>query len=329
MFVTGQRWYSEAEPELGLGIILNTEGKQVTVEYPLSNEKRIYNSKSAPLKRFKVEENEVIKTSDNQSLKVTAVHVQNDIIFYACGDKIITEMELSAELDLNGPLERIILSDYDSPDLYQLRYDSYLQRRHYESFKFKGFLGPKVRLIPHQIYVAKTILEMDQPKVMLCDEVGLGKTIEACLVVNGLLQKELIRNVLFIVPESLVNQWFVELYRKFNISAIIATEEEDKTTLIEAPIVIISNKNVKQNPDSFLLLRKWDALIVDESHQFNFDKKENSEIERLKHINQKTFSTLLLSATPEILGAHGLYSQLNFLDPLKYDNFHDFKQKSS
>lgn len=324
----GQRYYSETEPELGLGLILKSEDKRLQIEFPLAQETRTYGIATAPLKRFSLEVGDIFKTVDGKEFKLEKLLEQNEIYFYQAGEEVIPEMALHAQIDLNGPLERITIKSFDDTSFFDLRYQSYLNKRHYEAFTYKGFLGPKVRLIPHQIYVASQILEMERPKAMLCDEVGLGKTIEACLVINSLLQKEIIQSCLFIVPDSLVNQWFIELYTKFNISSQYIHESESNAELSQARFLILSSKMFKHDERvrEKVTQKHWEALVIDESHQFNFNQ-DSPDIDALKKLNEESLSTLLLSATPEILGHKNLFHQLSYLDKNKYDNFEDFETK--
>lgn len=331
MYHIGQRWFSEGEPELGLGIVEKLEGKIVVLYFPLAQEYRNYNSKQSPLKRFVAEISDVIATIDGDKCTINELKEQNNIIFYICHDKIIPETQLSPELDLGGPLQRLMAKNFDSNHFFQLRYQAYLEKRHYESFPFKGFLSAKIRLIPHQIYVVSEVLKMNSPKVMLCDEVGLGKTIEASLILNSLIQKEIVESALIVVPESLVNQWFIELYKKFNLSfKTISSVDDDDFNLEELSLTIISSKFLKENEllQVEFSTKKWDLLIIDESHQFNFSTRppmdEFSLVSFFEKINKNTFGTLLLSATPEVMGAKNLFGQLNFLDPLKYPSYEDF-----
>ena len=331
MFKSGQRWYSEAEPELGLGIILEVEHKLLKIHFPLCTETRTYGKTSSPLKRYIVPKEEEIVLNDNSTHIVAQSQENEGIIFYLTTEnQIIPEMDLTAKIDLQGPLNRIIASNYDSNDFFKLRYDSFLEYRHYQSFTHKGMLSPKIRLIPHQIYVANKVLDLESPKAMLCDEVGLGKTIEASLILNSLIQRELVEKCLIIVPDSLVNQWFVELYKKFNLSfKTVTLENIDEIELNESQRIIIGHQLFKEAQDFIYDVQeqKWDMLIVDESHQIDIKKTDSLKVQTLKKINEKTYSTLFLSATPEVLGTENLYSQLNLLDPAKYKDYSEFQKQ--
>ncbi len=328
MYIKGQRWYSEGEPELGLGLVMGAANKRIEMYFPLSNEQRIYSAQNPPLKRFSLKVGDKFTTSEQVEFLVKDIQENEGIIFYLGeDDSIVPEMSLDSKIDLSGPLHRLQAANFDSPQFNQLRYQSYLNTRHYQEFPYKGFLGAKIRLIPHQAYVVNTVLEMQSPKVMLCDEVGLGKTIEAALILHSLIQNELVENCLIVVPDSLVNQWFVELYKKFNLSFLTLNSETEDIDFSTARRVIVSSKMINEDPAIAAELEQisWDMLIIDESHQFNFADQEAPSIKLFQQINEKCHAALFLSATPEVLGAKNLFNQLHFLDKDKYTSFEDFQ----
>src|SRR5690606_32409563 len=106
--------------------------------------------------------------------------------------------------------DRLFAGDVDSPELFALRRETldYNYRRRISPVH--GFVGGKVDLIPHQLYIAHEVSSRFAPRVLLSDQVGLGKTIEACLILHRLLVTDRISRALILVPESLVHQWFVE-----------------------------------------------------------------------------------------------------------------------
>lgn len=326
-FFIGQRYYSEGEPELGLGMVDEISERTVTLLYPLCQEHRIYNIKSAPLKRFTLSVGDKLTDNNEQEANIEGVLEENHCLFYQTNNGVVPEMFLSSKLDLKGPQQRLLAKSADENSFFELRYQSYLQKRNYQAFKHKGFLSPKIRLLPHQVYVVSEVLKMNRPKVMLCDEVGLGKTIEASLILNAFIQRELIESALIVVPESLVNQWFVELFKKFHLTFETITNIESLESLSEnSNKIIISSKFVEESLEiqSYLEQNNWDFLILDESHQFNLSNKEKPLTEILSRINKKTMATLLLSATPEVLGHLNLFNQLHFLDPQKYQDYDEF-----
>lgn len=330
MYVVGQRWYSEAEPELGLGIVTQIENKIVQVFFAEMDSHRSYGLNSAPLKRFKLEIGDTIKAIDQFECQVVAIKEENNLYFYTTKTLEVPETQIIAQIDISGPMERMLIQNFDDPKFFELRYQSYLSFRNYQSFHYKGFLGAKINFIPHQMYICSEILKMNSPKAMLCDEVGLGKTIEAAIILHALIQRELVSATIIIVPDSLTNQWFIELYKKFSLSFIVHTEDEYEDIDFEkSQRHIVSTSLVKNNPQFRESLKNfnWDMLIVDESHQVQFFNQEDQLNQILRDINQRTYSSLFLSATPEIMGIENLFYQLNILDPDHFNNLEQFKQR--
>tara|TARA_Y100000768_G_scaffold386004_1_gene373393 strand:- start:241 stop:2919 length:2679 start_codon:yes stop_codon:yes gene_type:complete len=325
-YKTGQRYYSESEPELGLGVVTQLEGKTVQILYPQSSESRTYGIQTAPLKRFSLNVGEDV-SSEGVSAIITSVKELDDIFIYVTDKGEFVESVIDADIKINGPLERLFIQNTDGHDFYQQRYKSALATRSYQEFSYKGFLGAKIRYIPHQIFVASQVISLSSPKALLCDEVGLGKTIEALLILHALKQKELVSKVLIVVPDSLKNQWFIEMYKKFSLSSLIYDPLElTPEHLAECEILIASKRDLLENEE--IARQSWEMLIIDEAHQIPFAKDELLP-NTLKSINAKTYSTLLLSATPEVTGSENLFAQLQMLDPAKFSSFEDFKAKQS
>lgn len=329
MFHTGQRWYSEGEPELGLGLVIDAKDKQVTINFPLTETERTYSRVNPPLKRFILVKGDEFIDEAGQTFIVNNIKEEHNIYFYEVQDKWLSEVRINSHIDLSGPLERLLVQNFDSNEFFNLRYKAYLALRSYEQFEFKGFLGAKMSLIPHQIYLASEILSHPNPKYMLCDEVGLGKTIEAAIIIHALIQKELISNTLIVVPESLVNQWFIELYKKFSLTfKTISFDNRDEIDLEQGQHYIVSSSLLQEENEVSEKIESisWDMLVIDESHQISFDNPDSFRANLLKSLTKSTEATLFLSATPEVLGPKNLFSQLNALDPGRYPSFEDFER---
>ncbi len=78
-------------------------------------------------------------------------------------------------------------------------------------------MGSRTSLLPHQIYIANEVGQRHAPRVLLADEVGLGKTIEAGMIIQQQLLTGRASRILVLVPPSLLHQWLVEMLRRFNL----------------------------------------------------------------------------------------------------------------
>jgi len=152
-------------------------------------------------------------------------------------------------------------------------------------------------------------------RAILADEVGLGKTIEACLVLKEYLLRGLAKTVLILTPSSLVNQWQAELREKFNLNFVSSNDplfRDDPEGFWRSPqlVVSINTAKSKRNFDS-ATSQAYDLVIVDEAHHL-----KNRQTLNWKMVNelQKTF-LLLLTATPVENNLEELYNLVTLLVP--------------
>ena len=173
-----------------------------------------------------------------------------------------------------------------------------------------------IELLEHQVRTAKTVLRRFRGRAMLCDEVGLGKTIEAGLVLSELIIRGLARSVLVLVPPSLIEQWQGEMRRKFSIELIShddpAFRERGPNAWSEFDRVIASIHTAKREPHkSSILARRWDIVIVDEAHHL---RNRNTQTWKFASEIQKQF-ILLLTATPVQNNLEELFNLVTLLEP--------------
>ncbi|MCM2351483.1 MAG: RNA polymerase-associated protein RapA [Bacteriovoracaceae bacterium] len=329
-FIMGQRWISESEPELGLGVIVEVEAKTVTCFFPATKVDRRYGMQTAPLRRIKFIEGDEIKGQDGSTLLVESVTENMGIVTYHGQGKILPESLLADTLSFSKPEERLFAGNIDSTELFKVRYDVLLNQRKLFISPIRGFAGPRIGLIPHQMYVASEVSKRSRPRVLLADEVGLGKTIEAGLILHHLIITGRVERCLIIVPDSLVYQWFVEMLRKFQLSFQTinhdAKLERGDRPFDEGQLFVASLRYLMK--EDWLMEQamesKWDLLVVDEAHQLRWAPDNSSmEYDFVAALAKDTPGVLLLSGTPEILGLAGHYARLHLLDP---NRFHDFNQ---
>ena len=173
-----------------------------------------------------------------------------------------------------------------------------------------------MELLDHQIRTAKTVLQRFHGKALLCDEVGLGKTIEAGLIAAELRMRGLIRSTLVLVPPSLIEQWQGEMRRKFSLELISHDDptfrDRGPAAWNEFPNVIASIHTAKREPHrSAITGRHWDLVIVDEAHHL---RNRNTQTWRLASELQKQYA-LLLTATPVQNNLEELFNLVTLLEP--------------
>ena len=335
-FCAGQRWISESEPELGLGAVLRTSVRTVTLVFGASAETREYARDNAPLRRVRFRPGDAITSQERQTMMVESVVDRDGLIFYRGDGQEWGETKLSDTISFNQPEERLLAGQVDAPEIFELRVAALRHQHSRRKSKVRGFTGGRIDLIPHQLYIASEVAGRLAPRVLLADEVGLGKTIEACLILHRLILTGRAQRVLIVLPESLVHQWFVELLRRFNLwfhifdeercEAIEATHPEvnpfldDQLVLTSIGLFTRNEARLRQ-----ALAAGWDMLVVDEAHHLGWSPGSVSpEYAVAEALGRQSPGLLLLTATPEQLGMASHFARLRLLDPERFYDLNEF-----
>jgi ATP-dependent helicase HepA len=187
-FKIGQKWISNAEPELGMGRVQSVDGRTVTLLFDLADAERTYAGEQAPLTRVRFIPGDSVTTRDNVSMTVDEVIEKDGILVYRGRyqgtNTSIVETELDPNIRFSKPQDRLYTRQIDDNEWFNLRYHSLINSARLAASRFRGLYGPRVSLIPHQLYIAGEVASRFAPRVLLADEVGLGKTIEAGLIIH-------------------------------------------------------------------------------------------------------------------------------------------------
>lgn len=178
---------------------------------------------------------------------------------------------------------------------------------------FEGLQAPKhlpnLTPLPHQLEVAKQVVENMNGKAILADEVGLGKTIEAGLILKEYMIRGLVKKVLILVPASLVSQWAMELNSKFFIPAVA---QRKSYVWEQCDVVVSSIDTAKRNPHRDIIYSlDYDLIIIDEAHKLKNNKTKNYEFVQ----NLKKKFCLLLTATPIQNRISEIFNLVSLLKP--------------
>ncbi|MDD5755186.1 MAG: RNA polymerase-associated protein RapA, partial [Methylococcales bacterium] len=353
-FTAGQRWISNTESELGLGLILETSFNRVSILFLACDEKRIYAVDNAPLTRVRFSIGDNIESVDDEKLTVLKVIENEGILTYVCtnedGETVeLEEMDLNHHSQFNKPQERLFTGQTDPNAWFSLRYETWQRLQHHAQSPVKGLLGGRAALIPHQIFIAHEAANRAAPRIMLADEVGLGKTIEAGLILHHRLLNGLSKRILIIVPESLLHQWLVEMLRRFNVKFSIFDEmrclseigddgfEDEETDLYNQANPFLSEQLILCSQSFFshypqrqeqALDAGWDMVIVDEAHHLEWSEHAPSaDYLFVEQLGQISPSLILLTATPEQLGKESHFARLRLLDPDRFYSFAAFLEE--
>jgi Superfamily II DNA/RNA helicases, SNF2 family len=209
--------------------------------------------------------------------------------------------ELQQRLSRNGP--------WDDWTLYQLAMEAE-QAQIVESFEELQCLRslPGLEPMPHQIGTAGKVLHEMGGRAILADEVGLGKTIEAGLVLKEYMVRGLVKRALILVPASLVLQWVRELNQKFGIAAV--AQKKEHTWGYD--VVVASIDTAKREPHRERVLgTDYDMIIIDEAHKLKNKKTTNYQF--ATQLRKKY--CLLLTATPIQNDLDELFNLITLLKP--------------
>lgn len=338
-YIVGQRWVSQTEPKLGLGIISEFENRRVTITFPAAGENRTYASQNAPISRVIYKAGDTISSHEDVEYLILDTDQSSDIITYIVENKDsgqheeLSEVELNCFIQFTSPLQRLVSGHYDRNRAFRLRYETLQHKHRLQQSTTNGLLGSRTSLLPHQVYIADTVAKRHAPRVLLADEVGLGKTIEAGMILHAQLHNGLAKRALIVVPSTLVHQWLIEMLRRFNLSFSIfdqdrfdSLKEEGIENPFETEQLVICHQDFLMNDEvkTAALAAEWDLLIVDEAHHLHWSETDSSvEYQCIEALSARSRGVLLLTATPEQAGIESHFARLRLLDP---DRFHSLSE---
>src|SRR5579871_239769 len=238
---------------------------------------------------------EQLATDGQGTLRTYHVQYENG------GGAICTEADLEPFAASRTLRPSARLAERDLDHLLSFRCREALRGAHLQNLRQGGhlmaLLSARIDLHPHQAFVAGTVLDDRRRRYILADEVGLGKTIEAGVVIHDLLSANQAARVLIICPGTLTQQWFCEIYSKFGgqVFTLLDLHADASVKWHALSHVIASMTQVTRYAGSELAKINWDLVVVDECHHllsaptlYNF----------VRDLARRTPAVLLLSAIP-------------------------------
>ena len=212
-FALGQRWISDTETDLGLGTVVALDARTVTVMFAASEENRVYARSDAPVTRVIFNVGDVIDSQEGWSLKIQEVVQDQGLVSYlgvrednAEEAVVLREIMLSNQIRFNKPQDKLYAGQIDRMDNFVLRYRALVNQYQQHKSPMRGLCGMRAGLIPHQLFVAHEVGRRHAPRVLLADEVGLGKTIEAGMIIHQQVLAGRAERVLIVVPRYRFNE---------------------------------------------------------------------------------------------------------------------------
>ncbi|SHI24958.1 RNA polymerase-associated protein RapA [Ferrimonas marina] len=343
-FALGQRWISDTESDLGLGTVVALEGRMVTVLFPATGDNRLFAIQDAPLTRVVFNQGDEITSAEGWKLTVTDLEESGGLITYLgthseTGEEAqLRETLLDHQIRFNKPQDRLFAGQIDRMEYFVTRYLCQQQRHGMQQDALRALQGPRAGLIPHQLYIANEVGTRHAPRVLLADEVGLGKTIEAGHILHQQLLSGRAERVLILVPETLQHQWLVEMLRRFNLRFALFDEERcveafaDSDNPFDTEQLVICSLDLLRKKKRFeqALEASWDLLVVDEAHHLEWSETRPSRAYQVvESLAEEVPGVLLLTATPDQLGHQSHFARLRLLDPDRFYDYEAFLQEES
>lgn len=337
----GQRWISDSEAELGLGTILAQDGRLLTVLYPATGDTRQYSLRNAPLTRVRFSPGDLITHFDGWKLTVREVDDVDGLLVYHGLDaqnqpRTLPETQLSNFIQFRLASDRLFAGQIDPLSWFSLRYNTLHHTSKQMQSSLWGLGGCRAQPIAHQLHIAREVADRSAPRVLLADEVGLGKTIEAGLIIHRQLLTGRASRVLILVPENLQHQWLVEMRRRFNLQVALFDaerfiESDASNPFEDAQLALVALEWLvdDEKAQDALFAAGWDLMVVDEAHHLVWHEDQvSAEYGLVEQLAQVIPGVLLLTATPEQLGQDSHFARLRLLDPNRFHDLAAFRAES-
>jgi ATP-dependent helicase HepA len=340
MWRPGDRLTHRHNPELGLGRVVAVEARAVVVEFPRSGTRLRLAQASDALVPVDLRIGRRVRVASTGQESTIAAHLADGRVRLASGG------EVSADdlwpVDLEGALlERLALGDVDPLPDFQVRLEGLHLAAVREASGLGSFLGGRIRLFPHQLYTAERATAADPVRWLLADEVGLGKTVEACLILNRLVRTARVERCLVVAPDTLTVQWLGELWRKYHQVFVLLDEARladvardfgpDFNPFDAHRRVVIALETLVERPrlTELAVAAGIDLLVVDEAHRLRRPPGHPGEPawRAVAPIAALGRHALLLTATPFEDDVHGFFRLLQLLRPQEFPDEAAFESR--
>ena len=333
-FRSGMKVVQRAQPGWGVGHVteVSDDPPRLSAQFPGRGEVML-SSRDPQLVRFRFAAGSPALLADGTAARVLRPlpGPQGELYRYTVevsGKKpgIRSEADLRAVPPRAGPAEQLAAGRWGGADDFALRSEAVrldLERR---ADALGALFASRVYVKPHQVSVAHHVLSAAQPRFVLADEVGLGKTIEAGLVLSALLHAGLVRRCLVVAPSHLTVQWLAELFHKFNLLFTLmdpdrARDAREDSVDPDAPGSPWAQHNLVVTSLEWLSRAKgeadeaaqagWDLVIFDEAHHLRGERA----YEVASALAKRSWGLLLLTATPLQLDPGEYHALLRLVDP--------------
>ncbi len=337
---TGDYLTHRHNPELGIGRVTALEGRAVVVEFPRPGTKLRLAADTDALVAVDLSPCRPVRITATREETTIAARLPDGTLRLANGQTFFSHDLWPLELE-GALLERLALGDLDSVEDFVTRVDILHLLTLREADGLGTFLGGRVRLFPHQLHVAERASMSDPVRWLLADEVGLGKTIEASLILNRLVHAGQIERCLVVAPDALTVQWLGELWRKYH--QVLTLLDAQRLADVERDFgagfnpfdvhrrAVIALEMLTEHPEltDHAVRAGIDLLVVDEAQRLRRPPGHPGEPpwRAIAPIAALGRHVLLLSATPLEDDAHGFFRLLQLLRPREFPEDMSFEAR--
>ena len=322
-------------PDLGPGVVEEIDGRRITVLFPRDGSRLTLAADDAALRPLELRPGLLVRVEATgvQSRIVEVVPGTDGSSAYRLASGEVVEDSGLWPLELPAdPLERLAALQVDRGAAFRNRLDGLLLARTRTARGLGSFLGGRIAIHPHQLHVAERATAADPVRWLLADEVGLGKTVEACLILSRLLRTGRADRALIVAPSTLTIQWLGELYRKFHQTFVlldarrrddVVKENGEGFNPFEAHRhMVIGLEDLEGDPrlPGLAAAARLDLLVVDEAHRLERGPHDagNDAYRAVAPLAAASRHLLLLSATPLEADVHGFFRLLEMIRPDAY-----------
>lgn len=216
------------------------------------------------------------------------------------------------------PLSRFRAKAYQNLNIFRLRENlvNTINKLLRNGNGLNALLSSRIDIHAHQAYVAGVVLTDSVRRYVLADEVGLGKTIEAGIIISDLLAQKPAAKILILCPSTLTQQWLCELYSKFGGHIFKLLDLHGRYAASSLQKVICSTTHAAYDVPQILRAIQWDMIVVDEVHELLASGELYAFVQTL---SRNRSSLLLLSAVPAQRREDDLLRLLTLLEPDRYN----------
>jgi ATP-dependent helicase HepA len=326
----GSKLFHPFNPELGVGVVRHVDGRHLQVWFPDAEQELTLTAEGGVVQRLVLRPGGRVRVLETDEVAVVAESLEDG--YRLVDGRLLDEADVWPLTPPDTPLERLAAGRVGALDDFRNRLDALRLASLREAGGLGSFLGGRIELFAHQLHTAVEASRRDPVRWLLADEVGLGKTVEACLILSALVRTGRAERVLVVAPGTLVIQWLGELYRKFHqvfvlldrerLESVATTIGEDANPFEVHPHGVMELETLAGDPELLAAAAEAppDLIVLDEAHRL----ATREQHEALAPLVTQAKHALLLTATPLSADREGFHRLLSLLDPDAFPSYADF-----